>query len=176
AWVFPANINQQPSFNRGVYDARLARQRPRASLPNILADSMQTHFNEPNPTQLAGHPIHLFTPRNRLSVPRLLLAGDSAGVDPLFGEGISPALAYGKIAAVTLMRAFQTGDFSFREYRRRVFVSKLGWYLTLRWTIAWTCYHLSGKRRFMHTLWTFGGLLARVWPEPETLHSSKFHE
>jgi flavin-dependent dehydrogenase len=29
----------------------------------------------------------------------LLLVGDAAGIDPLLGEGISPALAFGRVAA-----------------------------------------------------------------------------
>jgi len=61
-----------------------------------------------------GHPIHCFSPRNRFSMPRLLLVGDAAGVDPLFGEGIAPALAYGQVAAAALMEAFTQADFSLR--------------------------------------------------------------
>lgn len=33
------------------------------------------------------------------SKPRVLLVGDAAGIDPLFGEGITSALALGAIAA-----------------------------------------------------------------------------
>jgi len=175
-WVFPTKVNNQPCFNIGVYDARIARKRPRANLPKILKSNFQKRIETNDEIELAGHPVHWFAPTNRFSLPRILLAGDAAGVDPLFGEGIAPALAYGKVAADTLQRAFQTGDFSFRDYRRRILASRLGWYLCVRWFIAWTCYHLSGKPRLMHSLWTFGDWLARKWPEPRPLNFQETRE
>jgi menaquinone-9 beta-reductase len=166
-WVFPSKVDGSACLNQGVYDARITEKKPEKSLPQILMNSLHKHTGDSGSLELKGHPIHWFSPTDRFSLPRILFVGDAAGVDPLFGEGISPALAYGKIAAGSMQRAFQKNDFSFRDYRRRILISKLGRYLILRWCIAVASYRLSGNQRFMHALWTFGDLLARKWPQPK---------
>ncbi len=55
-----------------------------------------------------------------------LRAGDAAGADATFGEGISPALGYGELAARAIDDAFARGDFSFAGYGRAVATSALG--------------------------------------------------
>ncbi len=167
-WDFPTRVGGQPAFNRGVYDSRMAQERPRARLPEVLQTSLEALEAEKGRPD--GHPIHWFSPRARFSMPRLLLAGDAAGADPLFGEGIAPALAYGEAAAGMVLRAFQHGDFSFRDYRRRLFASRAGRYLLLRWAVAWWSYRLSGRPWFMHLMWSLGGLINRAWPEREALY------
>ena len=164
-WDFPARVDGQAHFNRGVYDARFARQRQRANLPQVLEEGLQALGQDPEAAKLEGHPIQWFSPRNVFSGPRWLLAGDAAGVDPLFGEGIAPALEYGKVAAVTLQEAFGRGDFSLRDYRSRLLRSRIGRYLTLRWAVAWWSYRLSGRAWFMRGLWGLGRVMAEVWPE-----------
>jgi flavin-dependent dehydrogenase len=168
-WVFPALVGGLPHFNRGIYDARMASSRARAKLPDLLKKGLATSVQDPQQVRVDGHPILCFSPRNRLSMPRLLLVGDAAGVDPLFGEGIAPALAYGQVAAAALTVAFTQADFSFEDYRRRVLLSPLGHYLMVRWVIAWVSYQLSGSPLFMHTLWTMGYLANRIFKQPEPL-------
>lgn len=75
--------------------------------------------------ELQGHPIRWFDPCAPLGRPYAILVGDAAGVDPLFGEGIGCALMYGQEAARAIERAFASGDFSFRGYRRTF--SSVGW-------------------------------------------------
>ncbi len=94
--------------------------------------------------------------------PGAVLAGDSAGADPLFGEGIGVALAYGRLAAQALDRGFARGDLSFDGYRRQVLFSNLGRYLLLRWWVAWWSYRLSGSDIFMRALWKLGPWLSRT--------------
>lgn len=171
-WDFPARVNGEPHFNRGVYDARMARRRSRARLPKVLQDALAGREAGNSGNQLAGHPIHWFSPRGRFSAPRLLLVGDAAGADPLFGEGIAPALAYGSVAAQTLQRAFVEKDFTFRDYKRQLLFSPLGRYLLLRWFIAWWSYRLSGSAWFMHLMWTLGAGLAAIAPKPAPLYAA----
>ena len=104
---------------------------------------------------LQGHPIRMYHPGSPLSIPHVLLVGDAAGADPLFGEGISLALGYGKLAAGELVRAFQTGDFSFHRYSHRVMWSALGQTLFARWLIAQFLYSL-------HSAW-FQSWFWRTW-------------
>jgi flavin-dependent dehydrogenase len=168
-WDFPSRVGGEAAFNRGVYDARFAPQRPKARLPGLLGQGL-SQLGEAGPARPAGHPIHWFSPRARLSGPRLVLVGDAAGADPLFGEGIGPALGYGEAAAAAIERAFASGDFSFRDYRRRVLASRTGRYLLLRWWVAWWSYRLSGQPWFMHTMWTLGEALNRLSPGQKPLY------
>jgi len=169
-WDFPSRVNAKPMFNRGVYDARIDSNRPRAHLPELLSRFVDACDEGVPDSEAVGHPIHWFSPRNRFAWPRLLLVGDAAGVDPLFGEGIAPALAYGQVAAQAVQRAFRTGDFSFSDYRTRVLTSPVGRYLLVRWSIAEWGYRLSGHAWYMRLLWRLGDILARLWPQPPRLY------
>jgi hypothetical protein len=99
----------------------------------------------------------------------MLLVGDAAGAEPVFGEGIAPALGYGQVAAAAIERAFATNDFTFAGYRRQVLSSPVGRYLLLRWAIAHGSYRLSGHPWFMHLIWTLGAVVAALWPQPAPL-------
>jgi flavin-dependent dehydrogenase len=175
-WDFPTIVSGRPAFNRGVYDARIARGRKRAKLNAILNNSLLTLKKEPEEVPLAGYPVHWFSPRSRFAMPRLLLVGDAAGVDPLFGEGIAPSLGYGRVAAEEIQDAFKRIDFSFRSYRGRLFGSPVGRYLLKRWAVAWWGYRLCGHPWFMHLVWSLGKILARIWPPPEPLPDLAFEE
>jgi flavin-dependent dehydrogenase len=169
-WEFPSKVDDRPSFNRGVYDSRVASKRDRANLPEILKTRNSTDQIDSSERSMQGHPLHWFSPGNRFSIPRLLLVGDAAGVDPLFGEGIGPALAYGKLAAEVLTKAFRTDEFSFNFYRRQLLISGLGRYLIFRWLLAWVSYHLNGSQAFMHGLLSVGKIIFALRPKPGPLY------
>lgn len=162
-WEFPSWVEGKPVLNCGIYDARFVSKRARADLPLLLKSTLAERGFESDSIAVEGHPIHWFSPRARIAVPHLLLVGDAAGAEPLFGEGIAPALAYGKIAAEAIAAAFASGDFSFRDYKHRVLTSHLGRYLLLRWCVSWWAYHFSRSRRFMQTLWRAGNRLTFLY-------------
>lgn len=87
-----------------------------------------------------------------MSVPRVLLVGDAVGADPVFGEGISIALGYGKLAAHEISQSIQRREYSFRGFKRRVVRSALGQTLIARWVIAYIVYPLKW-RWFQILLW-----------------------
>ena len=159
-WEFPSRVDGEPSFNRGIFDARIAHSRPKAKLPAVLAGSLQGWGADPDATELQGHPIHWFSPRGIFAHGGVVLVGDAAGVDPLFGEGIGPALGYGMVAAQAIQAAEARKDYRFQDYRRRVLTSGVGRYLLLRWAIAWWGYRLSRYPGFMHGVWTLGTPIA----------------
>jgi flavin-dependent dehydrogenase len=159
-WEFPSWVDGCATLNCGVYDARMVNRRGRADLPQLLADGIGRSPASGQPPQIQGHPLRWFSPRSEFAAPRVLLVGDAAGVDSLFGEGIAPALGYGKVAAEAIQDAFARRDFSFRDYRRRLFRSQVGRYLLTRWWVAWWSYKFSWSPAFMHALWTVGGWLA----------------
>lgn len=125
-WDFPCWVDGRPHINRGVYDARTAPERPRADLKAILAGCLAEREIDIASCELMGHPIRWFEPTLALSQPHVLYAGDSAGADPLLGEGIAFALGYGGVAADTLAAAFRARDFRFEDYAARLRASEYG--------------------------------------------------
>ncbi len=151
-WDFPTQVKGQPMRCWGIYDTNMLANGSRPPLKEPLREEMARHGFDLDEYEIKGHPIRWFAPSNTFSVSRVLLVGDAAGADPLFGEGISMALGYGKLAARELENAFRSGDFSFSGYRRRLARSALGHTLFARWFIASVIYPLKW-RWFQILLW-----------------------
>ena len=157
-WNFPSQDFGEPIRNRGIYHARIhagQAQNLKEKLNRALA---QEGWNLQD-YQVKGHPIRWFTPNNVFSAPRILLVGDAAGVDPLYGEGLTIALGYGDIAATELKEAFEKNDFSFARYAKRVIKHPLGQCLNRRLQTAKLVYRLR-KRGIQRLIWgRFGFIL-----------------
>ena len=151
-WDFPTQIKGEPMRCWGIYDTNIHANANRPQLKEPLAQEMSRLGFDLSHYELKGHPIRWFSPKNQMSVPRVLLVGDAAGADPLLGEGISIALGYGALAAREIYDAFQRGDFTFKGYKRRVLRSSLGRALFVRWSIANIIYPLKWKG-FQNLLW-----------------------
>jgi flavin-dependent dehydrogenase len=173
SWVFPSQVNGRPHLNKGVYDARLASNRERANLPGILEKSLHPNRSDDFAGKVQGNPLISFSPNRSISFHRFLVVGDAAGVDPLFGEGIGPSLAYGKVAANEIASAFRKTDFSFKYYRFHLWVSHLGRYLLLRWLVAWMSYHLSWSSLYLRFFWLVGRITAALWREDNWYYPPK---
>jgi flavin-dependent dehydrogenase len=153
-WDFPTQIKGQPARCWGIYDANIPSLSDgnRAALKETLAAEMARHGFNLEDLELKGHPIRWFDPLNHMSVQGVLLVGDAVGADPIFGEGISMALGYGKVAAREIARAFEKNDFSLKRYRQHVLLSPLGQTLINRWFITYIIYSLRWKW-FQFLLW-----------------------
>jgi len=141
-WDFPTQVNGRPMRCWGIYDTNILSYKDRPALKEPLAGEMSRHGFDLDQYELKGHPIRWFSPFNRYSVPHVILVGDAAGADGIFGEGISMALGYGSIAAQAIRDALARDDYSFRNYRRRILLSPLGQALTIRTGITHILYHL----------------------------------
>lgn len=135
-WEFPTYIAGQPAMSRGVFDSRVLPSRPRARLKDVLREALSGASIDLKDHQIKGHPIRSYHRSTTVSRPRVLMVGDAAGVDPLFGEGISLALAYGDVAADSVIDAFSRDDFDFSDYRRRLHRHWILWALPWRTRIA----------------------------------------
>lgn len=153
-WDFPTRLNGQSMRGWGIFDNNLPADSPRPPLRSQLAEEMQRCGYSLTDSELKGHPIRCFSPFARFSVPGVLLAGDAAGTDPLFGEGISMALAYGNLAARSIQSAFEHGDFGFQSYRRRILYSSLGQTLIMRTLFTYVLYTFRW-RWFQRLVWHF---------------------
>jgi flavin-dependent dehydrogenase len=80
---------------------------------------------------------------------RVLLVGDAAGIDPLFGEGISSALAQGIVAARCVLDALREQDFSFSTYERRLRDSAVGSMMYRRHVVARRLYSHPKLAQFL---------------------------
>jgi hypothetical protein len=158
-WSFPTQVAGRPMRNWGVYDSRVLPKRPAGgSLKPVISEWLAGKGYRLDDYELQGHPIRLFDRRDRFAAPHLLLVGDAAGVDAVFGEGISPALGYGELAAAAIDDAFTRGDFSFASYRQRVLASPLGRSLGRR---AWSARQINRLSHpfFQKLMWRRGGPL-----------------
>ena len=151
-WDFPSLRHGQTMMNRGVFDSRVRAERPRAPLKTALTQAFSVRQRTLATETIHGHPIRWFDAGGNLARPRMLLAGDAAGVDPFVGEGISFALGYGQVAAQAIAAAFARGDFSFSDYGRRVLADPLLSQLPQRVKLARILYRIKAPR-----------LLAMVW-------------
>ena len=151
-WDFPTQVNGEAMRCWGIYDTNILAGETRPQLKEPLAREMGRFRFNLEEYEIKGHPIRWFSLENPMSVPRVLLVGDAAGADPLFGEGISFALGYGALAAREIGNAFRRNDFSFKGYKGRVLRSPLGQAMLARWFIAFVIYSFKWKW-FQVLLW-----------------------
>lgn len=85
---------------------------------------------------LKAHPALRYERRAACSQHRVLFAGDAAGLEPLFGEGIASALGLGTIAAQSAFEALLNNDFSFSNYEKRIRSSPIGSMMRRRHMVA----------------------------------------
>jgi flavin-dependent dehydrogenase len=151
-WDFPTQIKGEAMRCWGIYDTNLLAGEKRPQLKEPLAQELSRLGFNLDDYEIKGHPIRWFSPDNQMSIPRVLLVGDSVGADPLFGEGISMALGYGVLAAREIGEAFRRNEFSFQGFKRHVLWSPLGQTLIARWIITYIIYPIKWKW-FQILLW-----------------------
>jgi menaquinone-9 beta-reductase len=150
SWDFPALEAGRPVRVRGIYDSNVRPVKADISLQAALADEFERHGYRLEQYKLEGHPLRWFEPRSAFSAPHVLLAGDAAGADALFGEGISIALGYGGLAAEAIRDAFTREDFSFKGYKKAILRSELGKALQRRTWLSKA--YLPLRSRAIHAL------------------------
>ncbi|MBT3314813.1 MAG: hypothetical protein HN390_09365 [Anaerolineae bacterium] len=160
-WDFPAKIEGKTMRCWGIYDSNAVKREGRAPLRQVLADEMKEHGYLLENYELKGHPIRWYEPANTPAIPRVILVGDALGVDALLGEGISPALGYGKIAAQAILHAFEKNDFSFTGYKGMLLRSRLGGALWRRTFMAKLFYRFKSAR-WQRIIWRRFGWLAGI--------------
>jgi geranylgeranyl reductase family protein len=166
-WDFPSYVNGRPFMNRGLFDSRAVPKRPKAHLKTELQDALAQRGRKLEDYELKGHPIRWWDKNGRFAIPRVILVGDAAGTDPLFGEGISFALGYGRVAAPAIAAAFARQDFSFADYPSRLWADSLFRQLDTRTRLARIAYRLKA-RWFVRLGWRLAPWVVRFtrWRDP----------
>ena len=95
-WVFPKSDH---------LTVGIAALRPKqGELQTTLRRVMSRYGINLENTRLFGHPLPIYTGRERIATSRVLLVGDPAGlVDPFSGEGIRPAIKSGHLAVTSIV-------------------------------------------------------------------------
>lgn len=135
AWSFPVIMQGQAWLNTGVGIFNISQKKD-TPLKRVLKEFLASQGISMDASRLEGHPIRWFHPSSMLSAHRVLLVGDAAGIDPLWGEGISFSLGYGQVAASAIAHAFERNDFSFSSYREQLLEHELGKALMHRLQLA----------------------------------------
>jgi flavin-dependent dehydrogenase len=134
-WIFPTVHQDSPKVSLGIIEAPFGKSEP-GSLKTAFSRWLRKQGVDLNQCDLKGHPALRYEPKARCSKPRVLLAGDAAGIDPLFGEGITSALAQGVVAAQAAFDAIRSTNFSFSDYERRIHASYIGTLMRRRRMLA----------------------------------------
>jgi flavin-dependent dehydrogenase len=143
AWDFPTVVAGAPLVCRGAYVLhRPPHESPRARVEQYLA-SRGLDVQRYKLRQFAERG---FEPGAEISRPRVLLAGEAAGIDIATGEGIAQAIEYGSLAGPYLASAIARGDFGFSDWARTVGKRHLGKQLRVRHALYRMFY---GERRDM---------------------------
>ncbi|MBL7814481.1 MAG: geranylgeranyl reductase family protein [Saprospiraceae bacterium] len=140
-WVFPLS-EDTANVGFGMLTQKISQKRInlRESMFQFIEESPILRERFDNSEQLGkveGFGLPLGSRRVQISGTHFLLAGDAAAmIDPASGDGISNAIVSGKIAAETVLRAFQVGNFSasfLKQYDEQVFkmLGKELWQSTL---------------------------------------------
>jgi flavin-dependent dehydrogenase len=131
-WDFPTIVGGRAMMCRGAYFIRGNGHHD--DVRARIADHLRARGLDPDLSRYKLKPFaeRGFEPGAPISAPRVLLAGESAGIDIATGEGIAQAIAYGALAGRYLADAFRTGDFSFADWLATVEDADEGRRLLLR--------------------------------------------
>lgn len=140
-WVFPAIVADSRPRSVGILAAPFGRG-DRAPVRDAFASWLDMLGLELNAFEVKAHPSLRYEPQATCSQHRVLFVGDAAGIDPLFGEGITSALALGIIAGQSAFEALRDCDFSFSNYERRIRDSAIGSMMRRR--------HMVARRLYAH--------------------------
>jgi flavin-dependent dehydrogenase len=143
AWDFPTVVAGKPLVCRGAYVLhRPPHDSPRARVEQYLA----SRGLDAGRYKLRQFAERGFEPGAAIAKPRVLLAGEAAGIDIATGEGIAQAIEYGSLAGPYLAKALARDDFGFADWLQTVTRRHLGKQLRVRHAMYRLFY---GERRDM---------------------------
>jgi menaquinone-9 beta-reductase len=140
-WDFPTLVAGKELVCRGAYVIHtMGHDSPKARIDQYLRDRGLSLANY----KLKQFAERGFEPGAEMSKPRVLLAGEAAGIDIATGEGIGQAIEYGMLAGSYLADAFARDNFLFSTWQQTVMRRHLGKQLRIRHL----CYRVFyGKHR-----------------------------
>ena len=129
-WHVPCLRNEVPYIGHGIVDFRIYNNKPKANMKNIFYKTLQKRKIKSKSDSWRSHPIKWYSSDETISKDNILLVGDAAGIDPAFGGGIHFSLSYGDIACKEIFNAYDSEDFSFKNYKENINSHIVGKFLT----------------------------------------------
>ena len=175
-WEFPCYLDERPFVSTGIVDSNPDTNTRKGGY-RYLNEILLARGHCLDDALWKAFPIRHFNSRERFSRPRMLLVGDALGSDPLFSEGISQALEFGKLAAGAVVRGFRHHDLSFAKYTREVLRSRVGRELTAYVRAARLFYgpHAELLLSMLHTSPELRELIGCSYAGTQDMHRSTIH-
>jgi len=142
-WHVPCIKKGKPFIGHGMANFPIHKQKPKANMTNIFTQVLQSRNISIDQKSWVGHPIRWYAKEDTISIPNILLVGDAVGIEPAFGGGIHFALSYGKVSAKSIINAFQTNDFSFKDYGATIQAHLIGKWIAKCTSIALLLYDMK---------------------------------
>jgi flavin-dependent dehydrogenase len=139
-WDFPTVVDGAPAVSRGIYHANFTS---RSDLKAHLARALSARGIDIARVRLKPFSTRPLVRSSTLRLDRLVLVGETAGIDATTGEGIAQAILMGKIASAHLASALRGADPSLDVYADDVRRSRVGRHLL---ESAWLAKRVYGRR------------------------------
>jgi flavin-dependent dehydrogenase len=151
-WDFPTKVAGHGIMCRGVYRLALDDGTHRRDLEQQLDAELAQRGLKPSAYTKKRYAECGFDPGGLLAVPRCLLVGEAAGIDPVTGEGIAQAISYGHFAGRYLADKLRRHELGFSDYRERFSGSSIGRDLLVRVAALELIYgrHRPATERLLH--------------------------
>jgi flavin-dependent dehydrogenase len=134
-WDFPTRVEGRELVCRGAYvlhDGAASAARPAPDAELVLRRRLSALGLDPGRYRVKRFAERGFDRGGPLARPGALLVGEAAGIDPMLGEGIAQAIAYGALAGEYLAERLDAGERRFLDWGERVEGSTLGLDLRFR--------------------------------------------
>jgi flavin-dependent dehydrogenase len=130
SWDFPTIVDGRSLVCRGVYHLKMDDSE--IDIRAMLAARLAARGLDIERYQLKRFAERGFELHAPFAAPRVVLAGEAAGIDGLTGEGIAQAIAYGAFVGPYLAEKLRILDFRFEDFARRLARSQVGVELGVR--------------------------------------------
>lgn len=132
SWDFPTLVEGVPMVCRGSYVLSEPNGRVACDPSAVLKARLDGMGLDLQRYRIKRFAERGFEPGLGLSRPGALLIGEAAGIDPMLGEGIPQALAYGALAGKYLAECIDRNNYQFDDWSTRVRTSRFGVDMRLR--------------------------------------------
>jgi menaquinone-9 beta-reductase len=145
-WDFPTVVGGREMVCRGVYLLKTGDTDPPVEIQRVLEDELRARGLDLGRYKKKRYAERGFEIHAPISVPRVLLVGEAAGIDPVTGEGIAQALQYGAVAGRYVARKLAERNLEFADWRREVGATMIGRDLIVR-TMGVGMFYGPGRAR-----------------------------
>jgi len=135
-WDFPTLVDGREMMVRGVYLLRIGSNPSAVEIQTYLEQELRARGLELSRYRKKRYAELAFDFHVPVSRPGVLLVGESAGIDPMTGEGIAQAIQYGAVAGGYLARKLRDRDTGFEDWEAEIRRTMIGRDLYVRtWAV-----------------------------------------